>query len=151
MRPGAGRQVGSPHQMEEVVDVSISVLFQHRGREDHGGEAAAGEVQLQEAESTAEQDDRQLYCAQQEAQLRVPPGPVPPQHLLPADGEPRPGQLQAAERQQLAAGGGGRPGRSVQEDHPVPPAGVRGPAQGRHLPGGRSGPRDDPAWSRGHG
>ena len=55
MRPGAGRQVGSPHQMEEVVDVSISVLFQHRGREDHGGEAATGgEVQLQEAEPATE-------------------------------------------------------------------------------------------------
>ena len=74
------------------------VLLQHGGWEDHGVQTAAGgEVQLQEAESAAEQDDRQLYRAQQETECGLPPRPVPPQHLLPADGEPGTGQVQAAE------------------------------------------------------
>ena len=135
-----------------LTRVLMFVYLQHGGGEDNGVQTAAGrQVQLQEAEPAAEQDDRQLYSARQESQRWVSPGPVPPQHLLPADREPGTYQVQAAEWQQLAEGGGGRPWRSVQEDHSVSLARVRGPTQGCHLPGGRAWSRHNSAGSRGYG
>ena len=99
-------------ESEEVLREAVRTGAggEYRGGQDHGLQTApAGEVKLQEAELVEVEDDLKLHDPEQETEHGVAPGPVPAQHLLPAGGQPRHLQLQAAERQQLAARGCGRP------------------------------------------